>query len=263
MFQELENKVVVITGAGSGIGKSFAENFGKAKSKVVLNYRSDRHLDEIDELKNTIQSAGGQAIAVQGDVAVEEDVKNLVQSAVDHFGTLDIMINNAGFEKPIPTHEMSNDEWQKVIDINLTGAFTGSREAINQFLKEDKKGVIINTSSVHDRIPWPNYVNYAASKGGLKLMMETMSMEYAQYGIRINNISPGAIVTEHTEEKFSDPKTREETLEMIPAREIGEAQDISNVALFLASDLASYIHGTTIYVDGGMTNYPAFMGGKG
>ncbi|HBO2457170.1 TPA: SDR family NAD(P)-dependent oxidoreductase, partial [Pseudomonas aeruginosa] len=110
MFKELENKVVVITGAGSGIGKSFAENFGKAKSKVVLNYRSDRHLDEIDELKNTIQNAGGQAIAVQGDVAVEEDVKNLVQSAVDQFGTLDIMINNAGFEKPIPTHEMSNAE---------------------------------------------------------------------------------------------------------------------------------------------------------
>lgn len=139
MFQELENKVVVITGAGSGIGKSFAENFGKAKAKVVLNYRSDRHLDELEELKNTIQSAGGQAIAVQGDVSVEEDVKHLVQSAVETFGTIDIMINNAGFEKPIPTHEMSLDEWQKVIDINLTGAFIGSREAINQFLKEDKK----------------------------------------------------------------------------------------------------------------------------
>lgn len=135
MFQELENKVVVITGAGSGIGKSFAENFGKAKAKVVLNYRSDRHLDELEELKNTIQSAGGQAIAVQGDVSVEEDVKHLVQSAVETFGTIDIMINNAGFEKPIPTHEMSLDEWQKVIDINLTGAFIGSREAINQSLK--------------------------------------------------------------------------------------------------------------------------------
>lgn len=263
MFKELENKVVVITGAGSGIGKSLAENFGKAKSKVVLNYRSNNHMEELEEIKNTIESAGGQSIAVQGDVAVEEDVKRLIKTTVETFGTLDILINNAGFEKPIPTHEMSNAEWQKVIDINLTGAFTGSREAINQFLKEDKKGVIINTSSVHDIIPWPNYVNYAASKGGLKLMMETMSMEYAQHGIRINNISPGAVVTEHTKEKFSDPTTRAETIEMIPAREIGDAQDISNVALFLASDLASYIHGTTIYVDGGMTNYPAFMGGKG
>lgn len=263
MFSDLEGKVVIITGAGSGIGKSFAENFGKSKAKVVLNYRSDRHLDEIEEIKHMISNAGGEAIAVQADVAVEEDVKRLVQSAVKEFGTLDIMINNAGFEKPIPTHKMSVDEWQKVIDINLTGAFIGSREAVNQFLKEDKKGIIINTSSVHDTIPWPNYVNYAASKGGLKLMMETMSMEYAQYGIRINNISPGAIVTEHTKEKFSNPETRAETLEMIPAKEIGEAQDVANVALFLASDLANYIHGTTIYVDGGMTNYPAFMGGKG
>jgi len=151
----------------------------------------------------------------------------------------------------------------KVIDINLTGAFIGSREAINQFLKEDKKGVIINTSSVHDTIPWPNYVHYASSKGGLKLMMETMSMEYTQYGIRINNISPGAVVTEHTKEKFSDLKTCEETIKMIPAREIGNAQVIANAALFLSSDLASYIHGTTLYVDGGTMNYPAFIGGKG
>lgn len=263
MFSDLENKVVVITGAGSGIGKSVAENFGKAKAKVVLNYRSDRHKDSLEESKKIIEDAGGEALAVQGDMSVEADVKNLIATAVEHFGTLDVMFNNAGFEKAIPSHEMSVEEWQKVIDINLTGAFMGAKEAVNQFLKEDKPGVIINTSSVHDRIPWPNYVNYAASKGGLKLMMETMSMEYAQHGIRINNISPGAIVTEHTKEKFSDPETRDETLEMIPARKIGEAQDVANVVLFLASDLASYVHGTTIYVDGGMTNYPSFMGGKG
>lgn len=263
MFKDLEDKVVIITGAGSGIGKSFAENFGKAKSKVVLNYRSDKHDDSLQESVNIIKQAGGDALLVQGDVSKEADVINLIKQTVEHFGTLDIMINNAGFEKPTPTHEMTLEEWQKVIDINLTGAFIGSREAIKQFRDEDKQGVIINTSSVHDTIPWPNYVHYASSKGGLKLMMETMSMEYAQYGIRINNISPGAVVTEHTKEKFSDPKTREKTLEMIPAREIGDAQDIANAALFLASDLASYIHGTTIYVDGGMTNYPAFMGGKG
>lgn len=263
MFTDLKDKVVVITGAGSGIGKSFAEAFGKAEAKVVMNYRSEHHVEDVDQSIKLIEEAGGQAIKVQADVSVEADVNHLVQTAVDTFGTLDIMINNAGFEKPIPTHEMPLEEWQKVIDINLTGAFIGSKAAVNQFFKEDKKGVILNTSSVHDTIPWPNYANYAASKGGLKLMMETMSMEYAQYGIRINNISPGAIVTEHTREKFSDPTTRAETLEMIPAKEIGEADQVANVALFLASDLASYIHGTTIYVDGGMTNYPAFMGGKG
>lgn len=263
MFTDLKDKVVVITGAGSGIGKSFAEAFGKAEAKVVMNYRSEHHVEDVDQSIKLIEAAGGQAIKVQADVSVEADVNRLVQTAVDTFGTLDIMINNAGFEKPIPTHEMPLEEWQKVIDINLTGAFIGSKAAVNQFFKEDKKGVILNTSSVHDTIPWPNYANYAASKGGLKLMMETMSMEYAQYGIRINNISPGAIVTEHTKEKFSDPTTREETLEMIPSKIIGEASQVANVARFLASDLADYIHGTTIYVDGGMTNYPAFMGGKG
>ncbi|MGN5883591.1 MULTISPECIES: glucose 1-dehydrogenase [Staphylococcus] len=263
MYQDLEGKVVIITGSGSGIGKTYAEAFGKAKAKVVLNYRSSKHEQELEELKKEIENNGGKAIAVQGDVAVEEDVINLVNQAVEQFGTLDIMINNAGFEKPIPSHEMSVDEFKKVIDINLTGAFIGSREAVKYFLKEDKKGVILNTSSVHDTIPWPYYVNYAASKGGLKKMMETMSMEYAQYGIRINNISPGAIVTEHTKEKFSDPETREETLAMIPAKEIGNTDQVANVALFLASDVSSYVHGTTIYVDGGMTNYPAFMGGKG
>ena len=263
MFKDLENKVVVITGAGSGLGKAFSEEFGKLKAKVVMNYLSEKHLDDVNETIKLIEDAGGQAIKVQGDVSVEDDVNNLVQTAVKEFGTLDVMINNAGFEKPIPSHEMSVSEWQKVIDINLTGAFMGAKAAVNQFLKEDKKGVILNTSSVHDTIPWPNYVNYAASKGGLKLMMETMSMEYAQYGIRINNISPGAIVTEHTREKFSDPTTRAETLEMIPAKEIGEAHQVANVALFLASEFSDYIHGTTIYVDGGMTNYPAFMGGKG
>ncbi|HJG67771.1 MULTISPECIES: glucose 1-dehydrogenase [Staphylococcus] len=263
MFKDLAGKVVIITGAGSGIGKAMAEQFGEEQANVVLNYRSERHMDAIEASIKLIENAGGKALKVQADISKENDIDHLIQTTVNHFGTLDIMINNAGFEKAIPTHEMPLDEWQKVIDINLTGAFLGSKAAVNQFLKENKKGVILNTSSVHDKIPWPNYVNYAASKGGLKLMMETMSMEYAQYGIRINNISPGAIVTEHTKEKFSDPTTRAETLEMIPAKEIGEANEVANVARFLASDLASYIHGTTIYVDGGMTNYPAFMGGKG
>lgn len=263
MYKDLVNKVVVITGGASGIGKSFAKSFGQAQAKVVLNYRSSHHDEDLLEIRNTIEKSGGEVIAVQGDMSIEEDVINLVNKAVSTFGTIDIFINNAGYEKPIPSHEMSVQEWNKVLDINLTGAFIGSKEAVKQFLKENKKGVILNTSSVHDTIPWPNYVNYAASKGGLKLMMETMSMEYAQHGIRINNISPGAIVTEHTREKFSDPTTRAETLEMIPAREIGNTEQVSNVALFLASEVSSYVHGTTIYVDGGMTNYPSFMGGKG
>ena len=136
MFEELENKVVLVTGAATGIGKSIAENFGKAKAKVVINYRSDRHHDEIEEIKQTVAKFGGQTLVVQGDVSIEEDIKRMIETTINHFGTLDIIINNAGFENSIPTHEMSIDDWQKVIDINLTGAFVGSREAINQFLKE-------------------------------------------------------------------------------------------------------------------------------
>nr|WP_263314973.1 glucose 1-dehydrogenase [Mammaliicoccus sp. Marseille-Q6498] len=261
MYKDLKDKVVIITGGNSGIGKSTSERFGREESKVVINYLD--HAEDAEAIVKTIKESGGDAIAVQGDVSKEEDIKNLIQKAHEKFGRIDVMINNAGFEKPIPTHEMSLEEWSKVIDINLTGAFLGSREAVKYYLEHDIKGQIINTASVHDVIPWPNYVNYAASKGGLKLMMETMSMEYGKNGIRINNVSPGAVVTEHTREKFSDPATRKETLEMIPLNEIGEADQVANINAFLASEQAHYIHGTTIYVDGGMTNYPAFMGGKG
>jgi glucose 1-dehydrogenase len=173
------------------------------------------------------------------------------------------MINNAGIEHPTPSLEMSAEEFNKVMETNLTGAFVGSREACKHFVETGKKGVIINISSVHDVIPWPNYVNYAASKGGMKLMMETMCMEFAPKGIRINNISPGAIMTEHTKDKFTDPDTRAETEKMIPMGIIGDPKQVATVATFLASENASYVTGETLYVDGGMTKYPAFMGGKG
>src|SRR5699024_8301510 len=138
-----------MTGSGSGTGKAVAEQFGEEKANVIVNYRSERHMDAIESSSKFIENAGGKAIKVQADISKEDDVNHLVQSAVKHFGTLDIMINNAGFEKPIPPHEMPLEEWQKVIDVNLTGAFLGSKAAVNQFLKEDKQGIIINTSSVH------------------------------------------------------------------------------------------------------------------
>lgn len=261
MYKDLKDKVVVITGASSGIGKAMAEAFGIEECKVVINYNSSK--DKAEDVAEIVKKNGGEAITVQGDVSVEEDVVNIIQTAIDTFGGLDIMINNAGYEKATPSVEMSAEAFNNVMHINLTGAFVGSREACKHFIETGKKGNIINISSVHDVIPWPNYVNYASSKGGMKLMMETMSMEFAPKGIRINNISPGAIVTEHTKEKFSDDKTREETERMIPMGIIGEPHQVANVAIFLASENASYITGETIYVDGGMTKYPSFMGGKG
>ncbi|MGB8462329.1 MAG: SDR family NAD(P)-dependent oxidoreductase, partial [Priestia megaterium] len=204
MYKDLEGKVVVITGSSTGLGKSMAIRFATEKAKVVVNYRSKE--EEANSVLEEIKKVGGEAIAVKGDVTVESDVINLVQSAIKEFGKLDVMINNAGMENPVSSHEMSLSDWNKVIDTNLTGAFLGSREAIKYFVENDIKGTVINMSSVHEKIPWPLFVHYAASKGGMKLMTETLALEYAPKGIRVNNIGPGAINTPINAEKFADPE---------------------------------------------------------
>lgn len=186
MYKDLEGKVVVITGSSTGLGKAMAIRFATEKAKVVVNYRSKE--EEANSVLEEIKKVGGEAIAVKGDVTVESDVINLVQSAIKEFGKLDVMINNAGMENPVSSHEMPLSDWNKVIDTNLTGAFLGSREAIKYFVENDIKGTVINMSSVHEKIPWPLFVHYAASKGGMKLMTETLALEYAPKGIRVNNI---------------------------------------------------------------------------
>ncbi|MFT9848800.1 SDR family oxidoreductase [Aneurinibacillus sp. REN35] len=261
MYPDLEGKVVVITGATTGIGKAMALRFGKEKAKIVINYRNpDR---DVDSLMKKIEQAGGQAIAVLGDVTKEEDVKNLIHKATEAFGTLDCMINNAGIENEVPSHELTLDDWNKVIQTNLTGAFLGCREAISYMLAHNIQGSIINMSSVHEMIPWPHFVHYAASKGGMKLMTETLALEYAPKRIRINNIGPGAINTPINAEKFEDPELRQGVIDMIPMGYIGEPEEIAAVAAWLASSEASYVTGITLFADGGMTKYPSFAGGKG
>nr|P07999.2 RecName: Full=Glucose 1-dehydrogenase B [Priestia megaterium] len=262
MYKDLEGKVVVITGSSTGLGKSMAIRFATEKAKVVVNYRSKE--DEANSvLEEEIKKVGGEAIAVKGDVTVESDVINLVQSAIKEFGKLDVMINNAGMENPVSSHEMSLSDWNKVIDTNLTGAFLGSREAIKYFVENDIKGTVINMSSVHEwKIPWPLFVHYAASKGGMKLMTETLALEYAPKGIRVNNIGPGAINTPINAEKFADPEQRADVESMIPMGYIGEPEEIAAVA-WLASSEASYVTGITLFADGGMTQYPSFQAGRG
>ncbi|KNH23728.1 glucose 1-dehydrogenase [Priestia megaterium] len=261
MYKDLEGKVVVITGSSTGLGKSMAIRFATEKAKVVVNYRSKE--DEANSVLEEIKKVGGEAIAVKGDVTVESDVINLVQSAIKEFGKLDIMINNAGLENPVSSHEMSLSDWNKVIDTNLTGAFLGSREAIKYFVENDIKGTVINMSSVHEKIPWPLFVHYAASKGGMKLMTETLALEYAPKGIRVNNIGPGAINTPINAEKFADPEQRADVESMIPMGYIGEPEEIAAVAAWLASSEASYVTGITLFADGGMTQYPSFQAGRG
>ena len=261
MYKDLEGKVVVITGSSTGLGKSMAIRFATEKAKVVVNYRSKE--EEANSVLEEIKKVGGEAIAVKGDVTVESDVINLVQSAIKEFGKLDVMINNAGMENPVSSHEMSLSDWNKVIDTNLTGAFLGSREAIKYFVENDIKGTVINMSSVHEKIPWPLFVHYAASKGGMKLMTETLALEYAPKGIRVNNIGPGAINTPINAEKFADPKQRADVESMIPMGYIGEPEEIAAVAAWLASSEASYVTGITLFADGGMTQYPSFQAGRG
>ncbi|KRD90381.1 sugar dehydrogenase [Bacillus sp. Root147] len=261
MYTDLKDKVVVVTGGSKGLGRAMAVRFGQEQSKVVVNYRSNE--DEALEVKKEIEQAGGQAIIVRGDVTKEEDVVNLVATAVKEFGALDVMINNAGVEKPVPSHELSLENWNQVIDTNLTGAFLESREAIKYFVENDIKGNVINMSSVHEMIPWPLFVHYAASKGGMKLMTETLALEYAPKGIRVNNIGPSAIDTPINAEKFADPEQRADVESMIPMGYTGNPEEIASVAAFLASSQASYVTGITLFADGGMTKYPSFQAGRG
>ncbi|SEG38916.1 glucose-1-dehydrogenase [Paenibacillus sp. UNC499MF] len=261
MYKDLEGKTIVITGASTGIGRAAAVRFGQEKANVLINYLS--HEESIPALIEEVEGAGGRALALRGDVTKEEDVKKLVEAAHEHFGSLDVMINNAGIENEVPSQELSADDWRKVLDVNLTGAFLGSREAISYMLEHEIRGAVINISSVHEMIPWPHFVHYAASKGGIKMMTETLALEFAPKGIRVNNIGPGAINTPINETKFADEEARAGVEALIPMGYIGRPEEIAAVAAWLASSESSYVTGITLFADGGMTKYPSFQGGKG
>ncbi|WP_416353576.1 glucose-1-dehydrogenase [Agrilactobacillus fermenti] len=261
MYQDLEHKVAVITGGSKGIGAAIAKRFGREKMAVVINYNSDAA--GAQEVVTQVKAAGGQALAIQADVATEAGIQALVTAAVTHFSDLDVWINNAGMENQAPTHELTLKDWQRVLDVNLTGTFLGAKAAINYFLEHKKTGNIINMSSVHEQIPWPTFAHYAASKGGTKLFTESIAMEYAKDHIRVNAIGPGAIETPINAQKFAEEKQLQETLAMIPAKRLGQPEDVAAAAAWLASKESSYVTGITLFVDGGMTLYPAFQGGKG
>ena len=261
VYKDLTGKVAVITGGSKGIGNAIAKRYGEEKMKVVINYNSDKA--GADKAVQEIKDAGGDGVAVQADISSEEGVQKLLDAAVENFGDLDVWINNAGMENQHPTNELSLKDWQRVIDVNLTGAFLGSKAALNYFLKNNKKGNIINMSSVHEQIPWPTFAHYAASKGGVKLFTETIAMEYAEKGIRVNSIGPGAINTPINAKKFADPEQLKTTTDMIPMKRVGDPSEVAAAAAWLASDESSYVTGITLFVDGGMTLYPAFRGGKG
>ena len=263
---DLSGQVAVVTGASSGIGQGVAIALGQAGAMVVVNYRGER--DGADKTARAVEAAGSEALVVQADVSSEADVESLFHQTKERFGTFQIVVANAGLQQDAPAHEMSLDQWRKVIDVNLTGQFLCCRAAIREYLARGPQpeisratGKIICMSSVHERIMWAGHVNYAASKGGVMLMMQSLAQEYAEKRIRINSIAPGAIKTPINREAWSTPEALEKLLKLIPYGRIGEPEDIANAAVWLASDHSDYVTGETLYVDGGMTLYPGFQEG--
>jgi len=262
----LKGQKALVTGANSGIGKAVAIALGNAGADVGVNYV--RGKDSAEEVVETISASGARALAVQADVSSEDAVRDMFRSVIDEFGTIDILVNNAGLQQDAPVDKMTLEQWNTVIGVNLTGQFLCSREAIREFKRRGVQpnvsvsaGKIIFVSSVHETIPWAGHVNYAASKGGVMLLMKSIAQEVAPYRIRVNSICPGAIRTPINRSAWETPEALEALLTLIPYKRIGEPDDIGKVAAFLASDLADYLCGASIFVDGGMTLYPGFATG--
>ena len=259
----LENHVAVVTGASSGIGLSIAEAVAEAGAAVVVNYHS--HPEPAEELVSKIRDKGGKAIAVKANVSKEEDVTRLFDEAANAFGRIDIVVANAGVQKDANIAEMSLEDWNTVIDINLTGQFLCSREAVRRFRKQPKgkrparsAGVIINMSSVHEIIPWAGHINYASAKGGIRMLTRSLAQEVAAEGIRVNAVAPGAIQTPINKDAWDSESALKQLLKLIPYGRIGQPEDVARATIWLASDEADYVTGTTLFVDGGMSLYPGF-----
>lgn len=259
----LNEQVALITGASSGIGRATAIQMAMEGARVVVNYHSDEN--EANEIVDKIKFEGGFALAVKADVGKEEEVERMFDQTIETFGSIDILVNNAGIQKDSAFTEMTTEQWRQVFDTNLNGHFFCARRAVREFIKQgmnEKKssalGKIIFTSSVHDIIPWGGHANYAASKGGLSMLMKTLAQELAPKKIRVNAISPGAIKTAINEDHWKNPEEAKGIADWIPYKRIGEPEDVAKLAAWLASDEADYIVGATIYIDGGMTLYPGF-----
>jgi glucose 1-dehydrogenase len=262
----LAGQKALVTGANSGIGAAIARALAEAGAAVAINYVS--HPESAEALVAEIGEAGGTALAVQADVSSEPQVQAMFDEVLGNFGTLDILVNNAGLQRDAPVHEMSLADWNLVVGVNLTGQFLCSRAAIRVFLQHKVErscscsaGKILCISSVHDRIPWAGHANYAASKGGVRMLMQTMAQELSAHKIRVNSISPGAIKTPINRKAWETPAAEADLLRLIPYGRVGNVEDVANAAVWLASDLSDYVTGATLYVDGGMTLYPGFREG--
>jgi glucose 1-dehydrogenase len=256
----------LVTGASSGIGRAIATALADAGADVAVNYSSGE--EKARTLVAELGERGVRALAVRADVGDEVQVEAMFRRTIDEFGTVDIVVNNAGLQQDAAFHEMTLAQWNRVINVNLTGQFLCSRAAVREFRRRGVRpeiscsaGKILCISSVHEVIPWAGHVNYAASKGGVMLMMKSIAQEVAPYRIRVNSICPGAIRTPINMEAWDTPDAYAELMKLIPYKRIGEADEIGRAAVWLASDYADYVHGISLFVDGGMTLYPGFETG--
>jgi glucose 1-dehydrogenase len=255
----LEGKNVLITGASTGIGQAIAVRFAQEGANVAINYRSGP--DQAAATEQMVRGAstnGFRSLLVQADIAREEEVRAMFAKVVNTFGSLDVLVNNAGIQKVAPSEDIDLDDFDRVLGVNLRGAFLCSREAIRHFLSNGRKGVILNNSSVHEIIPKPKYLPYSISKGGMENLTKSLALEYAGRGIRVNAVGPGAVVTPINKAWIDNPKARGEVESHIPMGRAAAAEEIASVFAFLASDDASYITGQTIFACGGLTLYPEF-----
>ncbi len=247
----LKDKVALVTGANSGIGRAIAERFAAEGAHVAVNYlsRGNNAKDAADE----VAAFATNSMAVAGDVSQRADVERMVAEVVARFGRLDVAVNNAGIEIKRPFLEVTDEEWDRVLKVNLYGAFLVSQAAARQFVKQGQGGKLVYISSVHEDIPFPQFTAYCASKGAVRMMMRNLAMELAPYQITCNNIAPGAIATPINQAVLDDPKAKQNAIGEIPLGRFGKPEEVASVALFLASDEANYVTGSTYYVDGGMT----------
>ena len=259
----IDGQTAIVTGASSGIGKATAIELAAAGANVLVNFIGNSV--SADEIVQEIIDFGGNAISFKCDVSKKDQVDAMVAAAVDKFGTVDILINNAGLQKDAKFLDMSLADWQFVLDVNLTGQFLCAQAVVREFVKRGMRpevsqslGKIICMSSVHELIPWAGHINYAASKGGVMLMMKSLAQELGPLKIRVNSIAPGAIKTPINIMAWETPEAEQKLLRLIPYKRVGITSDIGNMVVFLSSDLSDYVHGATIFVDGGMTLYPGF-----
>jgi glucose 1-dehydrogenase len=260
----LEGRNVLVTGGSSGIGQAIAVRFAEYGANVAINYlrRPEEAADTEEQVQACVakvQREGVRDVLVGADVSNEDEVVRMVAEAVGQLGGIDVLVNNAGIQISRPSNELSSDDFDKVLAVNLRGAFMCAREAIRHWLDEDKPGSIVNVSSVHQLIPKPDYLGYSVSKGGMQNLTRTLALEYAGRGIRVNGVGPGATITPINRAWVEDPEKRAQVEEHIPMRRAGTADEMAGVTAFLASDDAAYITGQTLFVDGGLTLFPSFL----